>query len=310
MLQGMQKTILKPIKVQGIGLHTGLKTTLILKPSLPDTGITFIRTDIKDKKKSLIQAKFKNVTSAKLCTKIENSFGVSVSTIEHLMGAFYGEGIDNAIVEIDNKEIPIMDGSAIAFIKLIRSSGVKEQGIKRKFIEVLKKIEINEGSKYMSIEPHQKDLSIDFKIVYENELIGSQREIININSQKLNKIYEARTFCLHEDIEKIKLSGLAKGGSLDNAVVVHGKKILNQEGLRDKNEFVNHKILDCLGDLMLSEHRIFGKIKCVRGGHQLTNDLLQKFFSNSSNWKFVGYKKEDLKSRENYNYADPIAVNA
>ena len=179
----------------------------------------------------MIQAKFKNVTSAKLCTKIENSFGVSVSTIEHLMGAFYGEGIDNAIIEIDNKEIPIMDGSAIAFIKLIRSSGVKEQGIKRKFIEVLKKIEINEGSKYMSIEPHQKDLSIDFKIVYENELIGSQREIININSQKLNKIYEARTFCLYEDIKKIKLSGLAKGGSLDNAVVVHGKKILKSREL-------------------------------------------------------------------------------
>ena len=310
MLSGIQRTILKPVKIQGIGLHCGSKTTLILKPSPPNTGITFIRTDIKDRKKNSIQATFKNVTSAKLCTKIENSFGISVSTIEHLMGAFYGEGIDNAIIEVDNKEIPIMDGSAIAFIQLIRSSGIKEQGVNRKYIEVLKKIKIDDGFKYMSLEPHKKDLSIDFKIIYKNELIGSQREVININNQKLDKIYKARTFCLYEDIEKIKLSGLAKGGSLDNAVVVQDKKILNKDGLRDKNEFVNHKILDCLGDLMLSEYRIFGMIKCVRGGHQLTNDLLQKFFSDSSNWKFVSYKNEDITRHENHNYADPIAVNA
>ena len=136
MFSGIQRTILKPIKIQGIGLHCGSETTLILKPSPPNTGITFIRTDIKDRKKNSIQAKFKNVTSAKLCTKIENSFGISVSTIEHLMAAFYGEGIDNVIIEVDNKEIPIMDGSAIAFIQLIRSSGIKEQRVNRKYIEV------------------------------------------------------------------------------------------------------------------------------------------------------------------------------
>ena len=303
-----QKTINETISIEGIGLHTGKLVNMKINPAGPNTGIVFKRIDLNNN--NYVVPGIFNVSNASYCTTISNEFGVEVSTIEHLMAAFYGEGIDNVIIEVDNKEIPIMDGSAIAFIQLIRSSGVKEQGINRKYIEVLKKIKIDDGFKYMSLEPYKKDLSIDFKIIYKNELIGSQREVININNQKLDKIYKARTFCLYEDIEKIKLNGLAKGGSLDNAVVVQDKKILNKDGLRDKNEFVNHKILDCLGDLMLSEYRIFGMIKCVRGGHQLTNDLLQKFFSDSSNWKFVSYKNEDLKRHENHNYADPIAVNA
>ena len=310
MLSEVQKTILKPAKIEGVGLHSGLETTLILKPALPNTGILFVRKDIKDAKKNSIQANFKNVSSAKLCTKVENSFGVSVSTIEHLMAAFYGEGIDNIIVEINNKEIPIMDGSAMAFVKAIRSSGIRQQSVVRKFIKVLKKVEITNDSKYISIEPFEKELKIDFKLIYNNSLIGSQRDALVINKKNLEKVYNARTFCLYEDIEKIKATGLAKGGSLDNAIVVQGEKVLNKEGLRDKKEFVKHKILDCLGDFMLSEHRIFGLVKTVRGGHQLTNDLLQKFFSDSTNWKFVSSKKEDLETNKNYNYTDQIAVNA
>jgi UDP-3-O-[3-hydroxymyristoyl] N-acetylglucosamine deacetylase len=310
MESNLQKTLAKPIKLQGIGLHSGFITTLILKPSLPNSGITFLRTDIKDIKKNSISATFKNVTSAKLCTKIENSFGISVSTIEHLMGAFYGEGIDNVIVEVNNIEVPIMDGSAKAFVEAIKSAGVKEQNVTRKFIKVLKRVEIKEGSKYISIEPLERKLKIDFKLIYDNELIGSQREELSVNEKNLESIYNARTFCLFEDIEKIKEVGLAKGGSLDNAIVVQGKKILNKSGLRDKNEFVKHKILDCLGDFMLSEYRMFGLIKCVRGGHQLTNDLLKKFFSDNTNWKFVSYKKEDLQNQKNFNYTAPIAVNA
>ena len=305
-----QKTISKSIKLQGIGLHSGLNTTLTIKPSLPNTGITFIRTDILDTKKNSILATFKNVTSAKLCTKIENSFGTSVSTIEHLMGAFYGEGIDNAVVEVDNKEVPIMDGSAKAFVEAIKIAGVKEQNTIRKFIKILKKVEIKEGSKHISIEPLERNLKIDFELIYDNELIGSQRESLNINEKNLESIYNSRTFCLFEDIEKIKEAGLAKGGSLDNAIVVKGKKILNKDGLRDKKEFVKHKILDCLGDFMLSEYRIFGLVKCVRGGHQLTNDLLKKLFLDNTNWKFVTYEKEDLKNQKNYSYTPPIAVNA
>lgn len=310
-MAGMQKTLLNPVKIQGIGLHTGLQSNVVLKPGLPNTGIVFKRVDIKDSRKNTIEAKYENVVSAKLCTKIGNSHGVTVSTIEHLMGALYGEGIDNVLVEIDNSEIPIMDGSAQAFVDSIRSAKVKKQNISRKFIEVLKKVEIKDNSKYISIEPFKKDLKIDFKLVYDNELINTQREVIQINKSKLKTIYNARTFCLYEDIEKIKSCGLAKGGSLSNAIVVQKNKILNKEGLRDNNEFVKHKILDCMGDLLLSGHQIFGSIKCVGGGHQLTNELLQKFFSNQSNWKLTSYKQYDLKDlEENYNYNDPIAINA
>ena len=310
MLSDIQKTILKSARIKGVGLHTGVITSLELKPALPNTGIVFKRTDINDNKKNSIKANFKNVSSAKLCTKIENSYGVSISTIEHLMAAFHGEGIDNIIVEVNNEEVPIMDGSAIPFVKLIRSTGLKKQNVSNKFIEVLKKVEVREGLKFISIEPQKRKLKIDFKLVYENDLIGSQREEITINKNNLEKIYSARTFCLYEDIEKIKSIGLAKGGSLENAVVVKGKKILNEGGLRDKNEFVKHKILDCLGDLMLSEHRIFGLIKTERGGHQLTNSLLLKFFSDSSNWRFASHEKEEADRRKNYNYVRPVAVSA
>ena len=308
---GMQKTLLKQAKIQGIGLHTGLKVNVTLKPALPNTGILFKRTDIEDSKKNTIQANFKNVISAKLCTKIGNSSGVSVSTIEHLMGALYGEGIDNVLVEVDGPEIPIMDGSALDFVNSIRSSGIKKQNVLRKFIEVLKKVEIKEGEKFISIEPFKRDLKIDFKLVYDNELIRTQREVLQISKSKLETIYNARTFCLYEDIEKIKSCGLAKGGSLKNAVVVQKDKVLNEGGLRDQHEFVKHKILDCLGDLMLTGHKIFGSINCVHGGHQLTNDLLQKFFSDSANWKFTSIEEVNLRdSKKNYNYDRPIAVNA
>ena len=310
MFTGMQKTISKPVKIQGVGLHTGLKVNVVLKPSLPNTGIIYKRIDIKDSDKNSIEASFKNVTSAKLCTKIENSFGISISTIEHLMGALYGEGIDNILIEVDSPEIPIMDGSAAPFVQSVRSAGLKEQNVSRKIIEVLKKVKIEDGSKYISIEPLKKDFKIDFKLIYNNELINTQREVISVSTSNLDSVYNARTFCLEEDIDKIKASGLAKGGSLDNAVVVKGNKILNEGGLRDKNEFVKHKILDCLGDFMLTGNRIYGSIECVRGGHQLTNDLLQKFFSDRSNWKFVSYQEKDVEGQKDYNYSRPIAVNA
>jgi len=309
MLGNFQKTLSKPIKIKGIGLHSGLISNVVLKPSLPNTGITFVRTD-KNGDRNVIKADYKNVASAKLCTVLKNSYGISVSTTEHLLGALCGEGIDNVIVEVDNLEIPIMDGSALAFTKLIKASGVKEQNVPKKFIEVLKKVEIKEGLKFISIEPLKNDFKIDFTLVYKNELIGSQREILSLSKGDLNTIYKARTFCLYEDIEKIKANGFGKGGSLDNAIVVKGDEILNENGLRDKNEFVKHKILDCLGDFMLSGYRVFGLVKCIRGGHQLTNDLLQKFLSNKSNWQLASRGVEDLKNIKNYNDNARMAVNA
>ena len=303
-----QKTIKDPIELEGVGLHNGIKVNLCLKPAAVNSGIKFKRTDIDDSK-NIIEASYKNVSSSALCTKITNSYGVSVSTIEHLMAAFYGEGIDNVLVEINASEVPIMDGSAFDFVMAIKSYGTQEQNYSKKFIKVLKKVEVKDGPKYISIEPLAKDLIIDFEIVYKNPLIRTRRKEFKLSSGDLASIYNSKTFCLYEDIDQIKSLGLAKGGSLENAIVVKENKILNEDGLRYRDEFVNHKILDCLGDLMLLGHRIFGHIKTSQGGHQLTSILLKEFLSNKSNWEFEGFG-EKQKNNKDSTYSRPIAVNA
>jgi len=307
MLSNYQKTIKDSIQIQGTGLHNGIKVNLNIMPAEADTGILFKRTDI-DSTKNVIEANYKNVKSPILCTKIMNSHGVSVSTIEHLMAAFYGEGIDNVLVEVDASEIPIMDGSAFDFVESIKLVGTQEQKSLKKFIKVLKKVEIKEGPKYISIEPLEKDLIIDFEIVYKNPLIRTRRKAFKLSEANLTSIYNSRTFCLYEDIDQIKSQGLAKGGSLENAIVVKENKILNENGLRHRHEFVEHKILDCLGDLMLSGHRIFGHIKTSQGGHQLTNILLREFLANKSNWQFESFESKD--DTKNSPFVRPIAVNA
>ena len=303
----LQKTIKSSIQLQGTGLHNGLKVNLCLKPAEVNSGIVFKRTDIKDTS-NIIQANYKNVSSSMLCTKIKNSTEVSVATIEHLMAAFYGEGIDNVLVEIDSSEVPIMDGSALDFVEAIRSVGTQEQSCSKKFIKVLKKVEVKDGAKHISIEPLKKDLIIDFEIVYKNPLIRTRRKEFKLSNGDLTSIYNARTFCLYEDIDQIKSQGLAKGGSLENAIVVNENKILNEDGLRHRHEFVDHKILDCLGDLMLLGYRTFGHIKTSRGGHQLTNVLLNEFFSNKSNWEFESFEGE--KDPKDGTFLRPIVVNA
>ena len=302
----LQKTIKDAIELEGVGLHNGIKANLRIKPAKINSGIIFKRTDV-DSEKNIIEANYKNVSSAVLCTKITNSHGVSVSTIEHLMAAFYGENIDNAIIEIDASEVPILDGSAFDFVESIRSVGTQEQKSPKKFINVLKKVEIKDGPKCISIEPLSKDLIIDFEIVYKNPLIRNRRKEFKLSNGDITSIYNSRTFCLYEDIDQIRKLGLAKGGSLENAIVVKDKEILNDNGLRHRHEFVEHKILDCLGDLMLSGHRIFGHIKTSQGGHQLTNILLRKFLSDNTNWEFENFKGKNLKDST---YITPIAVNA
>lgn len=299
-----QKTINSNIELSGVGLHNGVNVNLTIKPSEPDSGINFKRIDVDED--NIVNANFKNVVEPILCTKLKNSKGTTVSTVEHLMAAFYGEGIDNALVEIDASEIPIMDGSAIEFVDAIRSVGIKDQNELRKFIKALKKIEIIEGQKSISIEPLDKDLIIDFEIVYKNPLIRTRRKEFIFNNDDMNNIYNSRTFCLFEDIEQIKSQGLAKGGTLNNAVVVQGNRVLNDDGLRNRHEFVNHKILDCLGDLMLSGHRIFGHVKTSQGGHALTNKLLMKFFSDQTNWSFETLEsKDDIAANS---FKNPIAI--
>ena len=300
-----QKTINDKIELAGVGLHNGANVNLIIKPGEPNSGISFKRIDIDGD--NIVNANFKNVVEPILCTKLKNESGITVSTVEHLMAAFYGEGIDNALVEVDASEIPIMDGSAIEFVDAIRSVGIKEQSELRKFINVLKKIEVREGQKYISIEPLNNDLIVDFEIIYNNSLIRTRRKEFKQSDDDLTNIYNSRTFCLFEDIEQIKSQGLAKGGTLDNAIVVQGNRVLNEDGLRNRHEFVYHKILDCLGDLILSGHRIFGHIKTSQGGHALTNKLLVKFFSDQSNWMLESFKNEE--EAEN-SFKNQIAIGA
>ncbi len=290
-----QQTINSKIKLSGIGLHNGSNVNLTIRPAEENFGIKFSRVDVD--KENLIEANYKNVVEPILCTKIKNAKGTTVSTVEHLMAAFFGEGIDNALVEIDASEVPILDGSANEFVDAIRSVGVKKQKELRKFLKVKKKVEIEDGKKYISIEPLENDLIVDFEIIYQNPLIRTRRQEFKLSSNDLSQIYNSRTFCLYEDIDFIKSQGLAKGGSLENAIVVRGNEILNDDGLRNRHEFVNHKILDCLGDLMLSGHRILGHIKTSQGGHALTNKLLIKFLSDESNWTLESKKNLETRSQ-------------
>ena len=300
-----QKTISKPISFQGVGLHSGVSSNIKIIPAKENFGIKFCRTDIGSN--NLIEANYQNVVEPVLCTKIRNKNGTTVSTVEHLMAAFFGEGIDNVLVEIDSPEVPILDGSASEFVEGIRSVGVTEQKALRKLFKVLKKVEIREGDKYISIEPLENDLVVDFEIIYKNPLIRTRRQKFKLSNDDLINIYNSRTFCLYEDIDFIKRQGLAQGGSLDNAIVVRGNEILNDEGLRNRHEFVNHKILDCLGDLMLSGYRISGQVKTSQGGHSLTNKLLLKFFSDKSNWSLENGNLIDKNYKRSTN---KVAVNA
>ena len=287
-----QKTINKNISMQGVGLHTGLIANITIKSAEPNTGILFKRIDVKNN--NIIIPNLFNVTSAVFCTTISNEDGVSVSTIEHLMGALYGMGIDNALVEIDNQEVPILDGSAKLFVKAIKEAGIRSSDAPIKVIKIEKIIDFKDGKKSISIEPSKISLDIDFELKYENDLIGNQRNLIKVYETDLTEVYNSRTFCLFEDIKKLKEMGLAKGGSLDNAIVIKENKILNQEGLRNENEFVNHKILDCMGDLYLSGYKIIGKIVCSQGGHKLTNQLLRKVFENKENFSILEIKEKNL----------------
>ena len=287
-----QKTIKNTVTFQGIGLHSGKLVNVSLKSASPDTGIVFQRIDLKTD--NLVYPNFANVSNTSLNTTISNQQGIKVSTIEHLMGALFGLGIDNVLIEIDNEEVPILDGSSKKFIEKILEAGVEVSNSPIKIIKINKKIEFKEGDRFISIEPSKLSLDIDFELKYKNNLIGNQRNKINVYEDDLNEIFNSRTFCLYEDIEAIKKVGLAKGGSLENAIVVKGNDILNQEGLRNSKEFVNHKILDCIGDLFTSGYRIIGSIKCSQGGHYLTNKILRKVFKDNNNFSIIEIQERNL----------------
>ena len=287
-----QKTIKNIVSFCGISLHSGIKVNIKIKPAKPNFGIVFKRVDLN--KNNLVYPNFNNVSNTFLNTTIENEYGVKVSTIEHLMGALFGLGIDNALVEIDNEELPILDGSAKIFIEKILLAGIDESDCPIKIIKINKEISFSEGERFISIKPSTLSLDIDFELKYENKIIGNQSNKIKVYEEDLTEIFNSRTYCLYEDIEKIKRNGLAKGGSLDNAVVVKDEEILNPEGLRNSKEFVNHKILDCIGDLYTSGYRIVASINCSQGGHYLTNQLLRKVFKNKENFSILEIKEKNL----------------
>ncbi len=308
MQENFQKTISKVVNFKGIGLHTGKKSQISIYPGKVNEGIIFKRTDLKDN--NLIEANFQNVSSAKLCTTLENKNGVKVSTVEHLLAAFYICGIDNALVEINCEEVPIMDGSAKEFLKILKNTKITVLPKKRKYLKILKKLELVDGKRKISIEPNNDSLEVDFQLDYENKLIGKQKNIVDFRKDDLRDISVSRTFCLFEDIEKIQKAGLAKGGSLENAIVVKENKIMNEGGLRNKKEFVNHKILDLAGDFLLSGYRVIGKIKCVQGGHELTNMFLRKLFKDNSILSFTENSSHLIPRKNVIKSSVKIAVNA
>ena len=285
-----QKTIKNSFTLEGIGLHTGKKVVMTVKPAKPNFGIVFKRVDVL--KDNLVIPNVYNVSNASYCTTITNDNGISVSTIEHLMGALYGIGIDNALIEIDNQEVPILDGSAKIFVEKILNIGIEVSDTPIKIIKIEKEIEFSSNEKNIKIKPSKLSLDIDFEIKYTNPLIGTQRNSIDVYKSNLEDIYTSRTFCLFEDIEKLRSNNLALGGSLDNAIVVKDNEVLNTEKLRNDKEFVNHKILDCMGDLYLSGYKILGSLICSQGGHSLTNQLLRKVFDNNGNFSLLEVKEK------------------
>ena len=287
-----QKTIKNSISFSGVGLHTGVNVNVSIKPANPDTGIIFKRVDLNTN--NIVYPNYLNVSNTSLNTTISNEFGVKVSTIEHLMGALFGLGIDNVLIELDNEEVPILDGSAKEFIEKIIPAGFEVSNAPIKIIKINKKIEFNDGDRSISIEPSKLSLDINYELNYKNPVIGKQSNKINVYQDNLQDIFNSRTFCLFEDIEAIKKVGLAKGGSLDNAIVVKDNEILNEGGLRNSKEFVNHKILDCIGDLFTSGYRIIGSINCSRGGHFLTNELLKRVFNDNANFSLIEIKERNL----------------
>ena len=287
-----QKSIKSPISFEGRGLHTGKEVLMTIYPAQPNSGVIFKRIDKKNN--NIIVPDVYNVSNASFCTTITNESGVCVSTIEHLMGAFYGLGIDNVLIEINSQEVPIMDGSAKIFVEKILKTGIEISETPIKIIRIEKEVDLSIGKKNILIKPSKLSLDIDFEIRYKNNLIGVQRNNIDVYKSDLNDIFNSRTFCLYEDIEKLRSINLALGGSLDNAIVVRDKEIMNKEKLRNEKEFVNHKILDCMGDLYLSGYKILGTLVCSQGGHNLTNQLLRKVFADDNNFSILEVSEKTI----------------
>ena len=285
-----QRTVRDSVSCTGIGLHSGEKVRLTIKPAPPDSGIKFLRKDLS--RRHVIKANFENVINTNMSTTIGNN-GSRVSTIEHLMAAFFGFGIDNALVEVDGPEIPIMDGSSAPFIFLLKSVGIREQRRPKQFIIIKKSLKVQDGNRSISIKP-SKELKISFTVDFHHPLIKNQKYELRFSGKEfIKEISKARTFGFLKDIKTLREAGLAKGGSLDNAIVIDDFRILNEDGLRYRDEFVRHKILDFIGDLAVIGSPVIGHFHVERSGHSLNQAMLKKLVANKRCWKRVTMEKPE-----------------
>lgn len=282
----MQATVKTSVKFSGIGLHTGRPVQVTVRPASVEHGIWFRRTDV-DGADAMVPAIWNAVEPSKLCTRIKNEAGTSISTIEHLMAALSGCGVRNALIEIDGPEVPILDGSAAPFVRGILSKGIIEQAEPMRAIEMIDIVEVTDGESFARLEPGH-GFAMDFGIDFTEEAIGHQHKELDLaNGAVVHELSDSRTFCLQSDVDAMRASGLALGGTLKNAVVFEGDKVLSPGGLRHGDEPVRHKMLDAVGDLALAGSPILGRYVGHRAGHALTNRLLRELFSRPHAYRFV-----------------------
>ena len=282
----MQQTLNKKMTLAGIGLHSGKDITMHMIPADANHGIVFVRTDL-PKGENVVPALWDSVVDTQLCTVIGNKFGATIGTIEHLMSALRGCGIDNVLIEINGPEVPAMDGSAMPFVKVIEESGVKEQSKPRRMIRVLKEISVQDGDKQVTLKPDESCTFVG-EINFDHGKIGNQRfgtQLVNGNFK--HDIAEARTFGFFHEAEWLRSQGLGLGGSLDNAIILDTEGVMNPGGLRFSNEFIRHKLLDAIGDLYLAGGQILGLYESQKAGHAINNAILHELFSDESNWEYV-----------------------
>lgn len=291
--QKMQKTLKADVKLSGIGLHSGKEVELTIKPAPVNVGMMFCRLDVKDSE-SLVAADFRNVTKTMLGTTITNSFGVEVATIEHLMAALWGVGVDNAIIELEGPEIPIMDGSSEPFIAAVRTVGLKTQNTPRKIVKITDEIRVGDKQRYAKLLPAD-NFAIRFDISFEESVIPQQRARYEFDDNTfVNEISRARTFGFKHEVDALHAAGLARGGSLENAIVLDEGRVLNKEGLRFEDELVRHKILDSVGDLYLIGARIEGEFIGYRSGHSTNNEILRTLMENEKAWEIHSFDEEGI----------------
>lgn len=287
----LQRSLKSAIPCEGIGVHSGKKISMVLHPAPAGHGVIFRRTDLDASKTAVdIPARFDQVSETVLCSTIENADGVKVATIEHLMSALYALALDNVLIEIDGPEVPVMDGSAEPFVFLIKCAGIVELAQPRKVLRVLKPVTVEHGQSRVTLGPSKtnRGLEINLAIDFDSSVIGRQALTVNIADDLFAKdVSRARTFGFMHEVEAMLKMGLAQGGSLDNAVVIDGDKVLNEDGLRYDDEFVRHKILDCFGDLALAEAEIIGDVSAERTGHALNNQLLRALFADPANYELT-----------------------